>query len=80
MRRLTEDCESMKVLITGGAGFLGRRLAAKLLERGTLKGADNKDRTIEQLVLVDVAQAAPFADKRARQIVGDISDPISSRA
>ncbi|MGH6610803.1 MAG: NAD-dependent epimerase/dehydratase family protein, partial [Burkholderiaceae bacterium] len=45
----------MRVLITGGAGFLGRRLAAKLLERGTLKDADGKDRSVEQIVLVDIA-------------------------
>ena len=64
----------MKVLITGGAGFLGRRLAAKLLERGTLTGADSNERTIKEIVLVDVVQAAPFADTRARQVVGDISD------
>lgn len=65
----------MKVLITGGAGFLGRRLAARLLERGTLKGADNSERTIDQLVLVDVVQGSPFADRRVRQVVGDIGDP-----
>ena len=65
----------MKVLITGGAGFLGRRLAAKLLERGTLKGADGNECTIDRIVLVDVVQAAPFADTRIRQVVGDISDP-----
>jgi D-erythronate 2-dehydrogenase len=65
----------MKVLITGGAGFLGRRLAAKLLERGTLKDADGKHRTIEQIVLIDIAQAAPLADKRVLPLVGDISDP-----
>ena len=29
---------------TGGAGFLGRRLAVKLLERGSLKGADARIR------------------------------------
>ena len=65
----------MKVLITGGAGFLGRRLAANLLERGTLKHADGNQRAIEQIVLVDVEQAVPLADKRARELVGDISDP-----
>ncbi len=66
----------MKVLITGGAGFLGRRLAARLLERGTLKGGtDNSERTIDQLVLVDVVQGSPFADRRVRQVVGDIGDP-----
>ena len=65
----------MKVLITGGSGFLGRRLAVKLLERGTLKGAEGTERRIDQLILVDVVQAALFDDKRARSIVGDISDP-----
>lgn len=65
----------MKVLITGGAGFLGRRLAAKLLERGTLKGADDKDSRIDQIVLVDIVQGAPLPDKRVRPIVGDIGDP-----
>ena len=65
----------MKVLITGGAGFLGRRLAAKLLERGTLKDADDTDRTIEQIVLVDVVQETPFTDPRVRRVTGDISDP-----
>ncbi len=66
----------MKVLITGGAGFLGRRLAARLLERGMLNGgADNSERTIDQLVLVDVVQGSPLADRRVRQVVGDIGDP-----
>lgn len=66
----------MKVLITGGAGFLGRRLAARLLQRGTLiGGADNSERTIDQLVLVDVVQGSPFSDRRVRQVVGDIGDP-----
>ena len=65
----------MKVLITGGAGFLGRRLAKKLLERGTLKGADDKDSSIDQIVLVDIVQGAPLSDKRVRYIAGDIGDP-----
>ena len=65
----------MKVLITGGAGFLGRRLAKKLLERGTLKGTDDKESRIDQMVLVDILQGAPIPDKRVRSIVGDIGDP-----
>ena len=52
----------MKILITGGAGFVGTRLARALLARGTLSG-----RSIEKLVLVDQAeaQADMNADVRA---------------
>jgi nucleoside-diphosphate-sugar epimerase len=45
----------MKLLITGGAGFVGARLARALLARGTLAGAK-----IDKLVLAD--QFAPPAD------------------
>ncbi len=48
----------MKVLITGGGGFIGARLARTLLARGTLDG-----QRIESLVLAD--QVAPPADLQA---------------
>ena len=35
----------MKVFITGGGGFLGYRLALRLLERRTLAGPDGKPAT-----------------------------------
>ncbi len=69
----------MKVLITGGAGFLGRRLAKKLLERGSLKGANDKNTRIDQIVLVDIVQGAPLTDERVQTIVGDIGDPAFLR-
>ena len=48
----------MKLLITGGAGFLGARLAAEILARGSLAG-----RPLDRLVLADLA---PPADERLR--------------
>jgi len=56
----------MKIVITGGCGFLGRRLALLLLER------DKAD----ELVLFDNAPSAlPLPDdERVRVITGDIAD------
>ena len=52
----------MKLLITGGGGFVGARLARSLLARGRLGG-----RTIERLVLAD--QVAPPADLAGHALV-----------
>ncbi|CAN7304094.1 SDR family oxidoreductase [Pseudoduganella sp. LjRoot289] len=57
----------MHVLITGGAGFLGQRLARKLLQR---TGGD----AVTKLTLVDMFPAHDFGDARVRSMVGDISD------
>jgi len=68
----------MRVVITGGAGFLGRRLAAHLLERGWLTDARGERREIAELVLVDVAEAHGerwLSDSRVSQVTGDIADP-----
>jgi nucleoside-diphosphate-sugar epimerase len=64
----------MKVLITGGAGFLGQRLARELLARGSLKDRQGTPQTITELVLLDVVQANDFGDKRVRTEVGDIAE------
>ncbi|ACR30933.1 D-erythronate dehydrogenase [Burkholderia glumae] len=64
----------MKVLITGGAGFLGRRLATRLLARGELAGPGGRPEPIDELLLLDVAQAAGFDDARVTTRVGDIAD------
>ncbi|MGH8780203.1 D-erythronate dehydrogenase [Paraburkholderia sp.] len=64
----------MNVLITGGAGFLGQRLARELLTRGTLKDADGVAQPVTELVLLDVVRAADFGDSRVRTQVGDIAE------
>ncbi len=64
----------MNIVITGGSGFLGRRLAETLLERGVLRGADGRDAAIRKITLVDVVPAAGFADSRVVQVTGDVAD------
>ena len=68
----------MKILITGGAGFLGQRLARKLLAQGvlTLYGAAEP---ISRIDLLDVVAADTHGDPRAHAQVGDISDPAVLR-
>ncbi|MBK7474263.1 MAG: SDR family oxidoreductase [Betaproteobacteria bacterium] len=70
----------MRVVITGGAGFLGSRLARKILERGTLIGADGAQHVVRELVLFDMAPAAGFNDPRVTVITGDVADAPTVRA
>src|SRR5262245_53201553 len=64
----------MHVLITGGAGFLGKALAAQLLERGHLVGVDGRDERIEEITLTDVVEAQGLDDSRVVRVSGDIAD------
>jgi len=65
----------MRIVITGGAGFLGTRLAKKLLERGTLTDASGRGREISQLTLLDVVAPGADADARVNAVTGDLADP-----
>lgn len=64
----------MRVVITGGAGFLGARLARALLSRGTLAGPDGAQRPIERLVVVDLARPEGLSDPRVEALAGDVGD------
>src|SRR5260221_8052932 len=64
----------MKVIITGGGGFLGSQLCQKLLERGALTGPSGAAEEIREIVLLDAAFPRPAADARVQHIPGDISD------
>src|SRR5262245_27491516 len=64
----------MKVLIPGGGGFIGYRIAKQLLERGTLVGAEGKPVVITQIKLLDAAFPAN-PDPRLVCVAGDIAAP-----
>ena len=64
----------MRVVITGGAGFLGSRLARSILERGQLTDASGVRREVRKLVLIDVARAS-VTDPRVDIVTGDLADP-----
>ncbi len=67
----------MKVVITGGCGFIGQCLGKALLQRGKLTGPDGAPQPIDSLLLFDVAapDALPaWADGRVTVRTGDISD------
>ncbi|MEW5880093.1 MAG: D-erythronate dehydrogenase [Pseudomonadota bacterium] len=66
----------MKIVVTGGAGFLGQLLIRALLERGRLTRADGTEAEIGQIVSVDQAQPGKLiVDERVGYVAGDIGAP-----
>lgn len=64
----------MKIVITGGGGFLGSQLCQALRQRGALSGPSGESRRIEEIVLLDAAFVRPSDGQGIRQITADISD------
>jgi D-erythronate 2-dehydrogenase len=68
-----------KIVITGGGGFLGQRLARELLRR-IRAGLGTGKESGQQIVLLDVADPeTEIVDSRVRFPIGDAADPSSSR-
>ncbi|MEQ8354607.1 MAG: NAD-dependent epimerase/dehydratase family protein [Kiloniellaceae bacterium] len=73
----------MKVVITGGTGFIGQRLGQELLGGDGLTAPGGSREPIDELLLFDVAappQRPDWADERVEIRAGDISDPAQVAA
>lgn len=64
----------MHIAITGAAGFLGSKLAGKLLDDGKLVGRNGQPEPISRITMVDITAPIGLADPRISAVVGDISD------
>lgn len=66
----------MNIIITGGGGMLGRRLALALLKRGYVASPDGTRKDIKKLVVFDRFAPEPALpdDARLEVVTGDISD------
>jgi nucleoside-diphosphate-sugar epimerase len=67
----------MKIVITGGAGFIGLNLARAIIKRGSLTGPSGQQEEVDNILLFD--QAVPDSlpdglDERVTMRAGDISD------
>src|SRR6185436_9054900 len=72
----------MKVIITGGAGFLGLQLARRLTALGSLTGPSGKPEKIDELLLFDVVtpdKRPAGLDDRAKFVAGEIADKATVR-
>ncbi len=72
----------VNVVITGGAGFLGSRLARELLAAGSLEVAGGEARPLSRVTLVDQAPVPPdlAADERVTAVRGDLVELLDPAA
>ncbi len=70
----------MQILITGGAGLLGTRLAKAILARGSLTDGNGALRAVTKVTLFDIVAAAGVDDARVATVVGDVADAAAIAA
>ena len=67
----------MKVVITGGTGFIGRMLARRIVELGRLAGPSGRPEEVDEILLFDTSQPSePLSglDDRVKVVTGDVTD------
>jgi D-erythronate 2-dehydrogenase len=62
----------MRIIITGGGGFLGSQLCKRLRERNSVSNVSGQQAEIDEIVLLDAAFAKPSTDERVKHVVCDI--------
>ena len=71
----------MRIVITGGAGFIGKKLARALLARGTLMDRHGTAQAMREITLFDVVEADGMPDDpRLDTVAGDITDAAAGRS
>ncbi len=67
----------MKVVITGGAGFLGKKLARRILQQGDIAGPSGKPERVKRTACCSTSRKASgpgLDDPRVKALAGDISN------
>ena len=72
-----DSAVSMRVIVTGGAGFIGTLLARRLLAAPLAAGGDEAA-PVDELVLADLAAPPPdvAAEPRVRAVTGDLAATV----
>ena len=71
----SRDRGDMNVTVTGAGGFIGRKVVAELLRRGTITDAHGASQPIGKVVACDLSLTGLPADPRVEKIEADLSEP-----